>query len=189
MLEDYRRNNQSTFMVEQMVLIDIRKLLQSMQKDIKMYPLPDIDDTYDASCDIPREIFEEASIEANEDDVALSDTLNEEQRAAFDEIMSLVDIEHESLFFVDGPSGTGKTYLYRALLATIRSQKMIAVATTTSGVVASIMSGGRTAHSCFKIPLTIDNGIFCTFTKQSGTAKLLRASCLIIWDEASMTKR
>jgi hypothetical protein len=49
MLEDYRRNNQSTFMVEQMVLIDIQKLLQSMHKDIKMYPLPDIDDTYDAS--------------------------------------------------------------------------------------------------------------------------------------------
>jgi hypothetical protein len=49
MLEDYRHNNQSTFMVEQMVLIDIQKLLQSMQKDIKMYPLPDIDDTYDAS--------------------------------------------------------------------------------------------------------------------------------------------
>ena len=87
MSEDYRRNNQSTFMVEQMVLIDIRKLLQSMQKDIKMYPLPDIDDTYDASHDIPREIFEEASIEVNEDDVALSDTLNKEQRAAYDEII------------------------------------------------------------------------------------------------------
>jgi hypothetical protein len=95
-----------------MVLIDIRKLLQSMQKDIKMYPLPDIDDTYDASCDIPREIFEEASIEANEDDVALSDTLNEEQWAAYDEIMSSVDTEDGGLFFVDGPSGTKKTYLY-----------------------------------------------------------------------------
>jgi hypothetical protein len=30
MSEDYKRNNQSTFMVEQMVLIDIQKLLQSM---------------------------------------------------------------------------------------------------------------------------------------------------------------
>ncbi|XP_066341637.1 uncharacterized protein [Miscanthus floridulus] len=182
MSEDYKCNNQSTFMVEQMVLIDIRKLLQSM-------PLADIDDTYDASCDIPREIFEETSIEANEDDVALSDTLNEEQRAAYDEIMSLVDIKHGGLIFVDGPGGTGKTYLYRALLATIRSQKKIDVATATSSVAASIMSGGRTAHSRFKIPLTIDNGAFCTFMKQSGTAKLLRASSLIIWDEASMTKR
>jgi hypothetical protein len=34
--------------------------------------------THDASHDTPREIFEEASIEANEDDVALSKTLNVE---------------------------------------------------------------------------------------------------------------
>jgi hypothetical protein len=46
------------------------------------------------------------------------------------------------------------------------------------------MPGGKTAHSRFKIPLTIDNRAFCTFIKQSGTAKLLRASSLIIWDEA-----
>jgi len=165
MSEDYSHNNQSTFMVEQMVLMDIQKLLQSMQKDIKMYPLPDIDDTYDASRDIPREIFEEASIEANKDDVALSDTLNKEQWAAYDEIMSSIDIEDGGLFFVDGPGGTGKTYLYRALLTTIRSQKKNAVAIATSGVAASIMPGGRTVHSRFKIPLTIDNGAFYTFTK------------------------
>jgi hypothetical protein len=111
------------------------------------------------------------------------------QQAAYDEIMSSVGTEHGGLFFVDGPDGTGKTYLYKALLATIRSQKKIAMATTTSGVATSIMPGGRTAHSRFKIPLTIDNGAFCTFTKQSGTVKLLQAASLIIWDEASMTKR
>ncbi|AQK89036.1 hypothetical protein ZEAMMB73_Zm00001d039205 [Zea mays] len=48
---------------------------------------------------------------------------------------------------------------------------------------------GRTAHSRFKIPLTIDDGDVCSFTKQSGTAKLLQKASLIIWDEASMTKR
>ena len=63
------------------------------------------------------------------------------------------------------------------------------MATATSGVAASIMPGGRTAHSCFKIPLTIDNGAFCTFTKQSGTTKLLRAASLIIWDEVILIKR
>jgi hypothetical protein len=65
--------------------------------------------------------------------------------------MSSVDTEDVGLFFVHGPSETEKTYLYRALLATIRSQKKIVVATATSGVAASIMSGGRTAHSRFKI--------------------------------------
>ena len=130
-----------------------------------MYPLSDIDDTYDPSGNIPREIFEEASIEASVDDMALSKTLNKEQQAAYNEIMSAIDSDHGGLFFVDGPGGTGKTYLYRALLATIRSQNKITVATTTSGVAASIMPGGRTAHSHFKIPLTLDDGAFCSFTK------------------------
>ena len=90
---------------------------------------------------------------------------------------------------MDGLGGTRKTYLYKALLATIRSQKKIAVATATSGVAASIMPGGRTAHSRFMIPLTINDGAFYNFMKQSGTTKLLQTSSLIIWDEATMTKR
>jgi hypothetical protein len=189
MSEDYRCNNQSIFAIEQMVLIDIRKLLESMQKDTKMYPLLDIDDTYDPSGEIPREIFEEASVKASVDDMALSKTLNEEQHAAYNEIMSTVDSNHGGLFFVDGPGGTGNTYLYRALVATIRSQNKIAVETATSSVAASIMPGGRTAHSRFKIPLTLDDGAFCTFTKQSGTSKLLWTASLIIWDEVTMMKR
>ena len=63
------------------------------------------------------------------------------------------------------------------------------MATSTSGVAASIMPGGRTAHSRFKIPLTIEDGGLCSFTKQSGTAKLLWGTSLIVWDEATMTKR
>ncbi|WVZ93826.1 hypothetical protein U9M48_039780 [Paspalum notatum var. saurae] len=51
------------------------------------------------------------------------------------------------------------------------------------------MPGGRTAHSRFKIPLTIYDGVSCSFTKQSGTAKLLKEASLIIWDEATMTRR
>ena len=81
--------------------------------------------------------------------MALSDTLNKEQWATYDEIMSSVDTEDGGLFFVDGPGRTRKTYLYRALVATIHSQKKIDVATAVSGVTTSIMAGGRTAHSRF----------------------------------------
>ena len=172
-----------------MVLIDIRNMLQSMGKDIKSFPLPVIDVAYDDANGIPREIFEEASVKVDIDDVSLVNSLNPEQRDAYEEIMATIDFDKGGLFFVDGPGGTGKTFLYRALLAILQSQNKLAVATATSGVAASIMPGGRTAHSCFKIPLTIEDGSFCSFTKQSGTAKLLRQASLIIWDEASMTKR
>jgi ABC-type ATPase involved in cell division len=99
--------------------------------------------------------------------------LNKEQKAAYDDIMSIVITERGGLFFVDGPGGTGKTFLYKALLGTIRSQNKIAIAIATAGVATSIIPGGRTAHSRFKIPLTLDDSCCCSFTKQSGTAKLL----------------
>jgi ATP-dependent DNA helicase PIF1 len=104
----------------------------------------------------------------------LKETLNEEQRSAYDKILSVADTDKGGVFFVDGPGGTEKTYLYKALLVSLHSQDKIAVATATSGVAASIMPGGRTAHSRFKIPLTIDDGAVCSFTKQSGTTKLLK---------------
>ncbi|PWZ11729.1 ATP-dependent DNA helicase PIF1 [Zea mays] len=189
MSEDYQHRSQNKTHVEQMVLIDIRNMLQSMGKDIKTFPLHPIIDAYDDAIGTAREVYKEESIQPTAGDVALKDSLNEEQRATYDKIMFVVDTDQGGLFFVDGPGGIWKTYLYRVLLATLRNQGKIAVATATSGVVASIMPGGRTAHSRFKIPLTIDDGVVCSFTEQSGTTELLRKASLIIWDEASMTKR
>ncbi|EEE67922.1 hypothetical protein OsJ_25793 [Oryza sativa Japonica Group] len=189
MSDDYKRNNTCPHVVQQMVLIDIRGMLQSMGKEITSFPLPEIDESHDSTRGDPREIIEESSIGVETDDMNLSDQLNDEQRSAFNKIMNAVGSAQGGVFFVDGPGGTRKTFLYRALLATVRGKGDIAVATATSGVAASIMPGGRTAHSRFKIPLNIEEGSYCSFTKQSGTAKLLQMASLIIWDETSMTKR
>ena len=165
MSKDYSRNNPSLDLVQQMVLIDIRNMLQSMGNDIRSFPLLDIDHSYDDASHIPREIFEEASVEQNPEDVLLCDSLNTEQRSTYDEIMATVCSKQDGLFFVDGPGRTGNTFLYRALLAKLRSQDKIAMAIATSGVTASIMPGGRMAHSRFKIPLTVVEGGCCSFTK------------------------
>jgi ATP-dependent DNA helicase PIF1 len=76
---DYQRRSQSKTRVERMVLIDIRNMLQSMGKDIKTFPLPPIIDAYDDVVGTAREVYEEESIEPVEGDVALKDSLNEEQ--------------------------------------------------------------------------------------------------------------
>jgi len=103
--------------------------------------------------------------------------------------MNHVEKKVGQVFFVDGPGGTGKTYLYKALLAKVRSMNLIAIATSSSGIAVSIMTGGHTAHSRFKIPIKLDNNTMCSFTKQSGTTELFRRAALIIWDEVGMTKR
>jgi ATP-dependent DNA helicase PIF1 len=81
------------------------------------------------------------------------------------------------VFFLDGPGGTSKTSLYRCLIATVHSEGLIAVAIATSGIAASIMPSGRTAHSVFKIPIKINDGSICIIEV-----------ALIIWDEVAMTK-
>ncbi|WVZ67157.1 hypothetical protein U9M48_016277, partial [Paspalum notatum var. saurae] len=189
MSEDYCRTRLSMQTVQNMVLIDIRNMLQSMGEDIKSYPLPEIDEEHDSSHGVDREIYEESIIEVDPDHETLAASLNAEQRSAYDEILAAVDSGEGGVFFVDGSGGTGKTFLYKALLATVRGVGKIVVATATSGVAASIMPGGRTAHSRFKIPLTIYDRLSCSFTKQSGTAQLLKEASLIIWDEATMTRR
>jgi ATP-dependent DNA helicase PIF1 len=93
------------------------------------------------------------------------------------------------VFFVDGPRGTGKTFLYRCLIATILSKGLIAMATTTSTIVASIIPSGRTTHLVFKIPIKISDDNICKFCKQSDMADLLHRAALIIWDKVAMTKR
>jgi hypothetical protein len=79
--------------------------------------------------------------------------------------------------------------LYRCLIAIIHLEGLIVVATATSRIAASIMPGGRTAHSVFKILIKIRDGSICKFSKQSDTADLLRRAALIIWDEVAMKKR
>nr|XP_040253796.2 uncharacterized protein LOC120971447 [Aegilops tauschii subsp. strangulata] len=189
MSDDYRRTRTSPNEVEQMVLLDIRGMLQSMGKDIVDFALPSIDDAFDPIEGEAREVIEESTVEFDMDDTKLASSRNLEQRAAYDEILAAVERGDGGVFFVDGPGGTGKTILYRAMLAKVRSDGKIGIATATSGVAASIMPGGWTAHSRFKIPLSCNDGASCSFTKQSGTTKLLRMASLIIWDEASMTKR
>ena len=136
-----------------------------------------------------REVREELSIQVDQEDLDLYKSLNIDQRAGFDEIIHHVFNNKSRVFFVDGPGGTGKTFLYKAILARVRSEGLIGIATATSGIAASILPGGRTAHSRFKVPITLKENSTCTFSKQDGTAKLLRMASLIIWDEAAMIRR
>ncbi|XP_022893734.1 ATP-dependent DNA helicase PIF4-like [Olea europaea var. sylvestris] len=92
-------------------------------------------------------------------------------------------------FFIDGPGGTGKNFLYKSLLAAIRSRQLIALATSSSGVAASLLPGGRTGHSRFKIPLQASSDMRCSVSKQSSLCQLLQMTKLIVWDEAPMINR
>ncbi|XP_027150474.1 sister chromatid cohesion protein PDS5 homolog A-B-like [Coffea eugenioides] len=103
-----------------------------------------------------KDTISETEIIVSDEDVASINQLNTKQKLAFDIITAYVYNNQKASFFLDGPGGTSKTFLYKALLADIRSKGFIALATASSGVAASILLGGQTAHSCFKIPISMD---------------------------------
>jgi hypothetical protein len=115
--------------------------------------------------------------------------LNIDQRNVFDTIMQRVNDSKPGFFFVYGHGGTGKTFLWNALISKIRSEKKIVLAVASSGVASLLLPRGRTAHSRFKIPIDITENSICTIKRGTMLAELIQKTSLIIWDEAPMTHR
>ena len=86
-------------------------------------------------------------------------------------------------FFLHGPGGTGKTFVYNTLCHFLCGQIKIVICVAFSGIAALL---GRTAHSIFKIPIEIHKTSVCNIRKNSVLGDLIRAADLIIWDEAPM---
>jgi len=86
---------------------------------------------------------------------------NGEQLEIYKEIMTALELIQKNwpartCFYIDGPAGSGKSYLLNGLIksATVRKYKVLPCATT--GIAADLLEGGRTVHSRFKVPLFVD---------------------------------
>jgi hypothetical protein len=73
-------------------------------------------------------------------------TLNPDQSAAFEKITSAVSNKSGDIFFLHGPGGTEKTYLYNTLCYHLHSQHMIVLCVASSEIAAILLKGGKTAH-------------------------------------------
>ncbi|KAF8235242.1 hypothetical protein L208DRAFT_1542479, partial [Tricholoma matsutake] len=106
--------------------------------------------------------------------------LNQDQRVAFDEILAAVNAQSGQTFFLHGPGGTGKTYVYNTLCYRLCSQAKIVLCVASSGIAALLLKGGRTAHSTFKISIPIHESSTCGLSKTSKHAELICAADLVI---------
>jgi hypothetical protein len=112
--------------------------------------------------------------------------LNPDQHSAFDKITSAVTNTTGEIFFLHGPGGTGKTYLYNTLCYHLRSQGKVVLCVASSGIVALLLKGGRTIHLCFKIPVSCHESSLYSISKNTPLAALILHTDLVIWDEAPM---
>jgi hypothetical protein len=114
---------------------------------------------------------------------------NADQQAAFDEIMAAVESKSGQCFFLHGPGGTGKTFVYNTLCCALRAQGKIVICVASSGIAALILMGGRTSHFRLKIPIEIHEKSTCSIKKNSLEAELIRQADLLIYDEVAMQHR
>ena len=116
--------------------------------------------------------------------------LNQDQRAAYDQIVASVNSNMGQCFFMSGPGGAGKTFVYNTICSKVRSEGEIIICVSSSGISSILIRGGRTAHSTFKIPIDgLNERSVCPIPKNSAHADLFRAARIIIWDEISAQHR
>ncbi|CAN0922379.1 ATP-dependent DNA helicase PIF1 [Linum grandiflorum] len=115
--------------------------------------------------------------------------LNEDQQKAHDAVFQSMQTNSGKLFFLYGHGGTGKTYLYNCIISRVRSLGQIAIVVASSGIAATLLPGGVTAHSQFKIPIEVDHASTCAIKKGTTLARLLQLATLIVWDEAPMVHK
>ncbi|CAI0458100.1 unnamed protein product [Linum tenue] len=173
----------------ELLLHELQRLLETYSSSLSHFglPLP----TFDAShLKLPSQVARETPLSSAqiERPPVFSD-LNPQQATAFEKILSSVTGGTGTFYFLYGHGGTGKTFLYKTLVAAVSELNRKCVVVASSGIAATLLPNAVTAHSRFKIPLDIDQTSTCTVRKGTQLAKTLAEADLIIWDEAPMIHR
>ena len=186
-----------------MVAMDIKQRLQSWNKDLKTFGLPepnheDLESiSFNQLNTLPVLVKEELNFDMKEMKIIADERLKMftgSQRKVFDTVMDSARSQTPLYMFIDARGGTGKTFVLNAILAAIRCIEpekgaSVGLATGTTGKAANLLHLGRTFHSRFKAVLSPTSESVCNIDVKSTLADLIRMSKLIIVDEAPMLDR
>ena len=70
----------------------------------------------------------------------IESSLNEDQRIVYNDILIELNEIKNKVFLVDGPGGTGKTFLYNALIDKLNLDGMRVVAVASSGIASLLLN-------------------------------------------------
>ncbi|XP_023745250.1 ATP-dependent DNA helicase PIF1 [Lactuca sativa] len=178
--------------IKNLTLFEIEQILLRNNTSLKNYrrmPYPDADSVSSSN---NRLITEELDYDIpnlkNEFD-RLFVSLTDEQRNIFLDIMTTVKDNKGGVFFIYGYGGTGKTFLWKTISAAIRFKGEIVLNVASSGIASLLLTGGRTVHSRFIIPINLNEDSYYRINPDSDLANLVRKTSLIIWDEAPMVHK
>ena len=71
----------------------------------------------------------------------------------------------------------------------VRLSGSLVLACASSGIAATMLKGGSTAHNKFQIPIDLSEESICDIREGTDRYKLIHDTKLVIWDEAPMMHR
>ena len=183
-----------------LVLIDLKKRLQSWERQLSAFGLKeptkeelesvDLSNIEDISSLMREELnFDTEELKKLADERKFQFTNS--QRVVFETAMEAVETGIPLYLFIDARGGTGKTFVLNAILAAVRilaseTETSVALAAGTTGIASNLLHLGRTFHSRFKAPLSPNENSVLSIDAQSHLADLIRKAKIIVIDEAPM---
>ncbi|XP_019184031.1 PREDICTED: uncharacterized protein LOC109178935 [Ipomoea nil] len=173
-------------------LVEIEKLLSMMGKSLRDFsemPVANFEN-YDVISNrlIQEELAYDRVAQEKENNELVSQ-LKDEQKVIYEEVLTNIESKAGGFFFVYGYGGTGKTFLWRALSSALRWKGEIVQNVAYSGIAFLLLPSGRTAHSRFAIPISVNEDSTCNIRQGTPLAELIMQSKLIIRDEAPMMRK
>ncbi|KAI7938897.1 hypothetical protein MJO28_014476 [Puccinia striiformis f. sp. tritici] len=110
-------------------------------------------------------------------------SFNNGQITFFHEARRALAASSGALLYLDGPGGTGKTYVLNTIIDYADCQQFGRIVVASSGVAALLLKGGQTAHSAFQIPINPLPKTECPVEEGTVLARHLVSVRLIIWDK------
>ncbi|XP_043479916.1 uncharacterized protein LOC122509746 [Leptopilina heterotoma] len=118
--------------------------------------------------------------------------LNVKQKIVVDYVLKSV---HDSVtsncrcIYVDGPGGSGKTFLYNTLWHLLRSRGKNVCNMAFTGIAATLLPNGKTVHKILGLPVPLYSDSSSSIKVQSKEGTFLKGTDVFIWDEAPMAPK
>lgn len=184
--EDFKRNCDKKT-AHKLAYISINRLLLEVGKSLADYKsMPECEDDGTAALeDIVS--MEEARILVEE----AAKKMTKRQKKVFKAIKRALDGKPgaSKCQFLDGPAGTGKSFVFRAIysLAVALGKKATCVAFM--GIAATNLPRGKTVHKVFGLPVPVYKDSQSYIELRTKQAEELRSTEIFLWDEAPSAPR
>jgi hypothetical protein len=129
-----------------------------------------------------KHVFSKEECESNMIDILSK--FSDEQRQAQSVLLAALQGVGSNVLAILAGAGCGKSLFVSGLTWQLRSEGKIVVNVAASALAATLLPGGMTAHSAFRLPIPATESSFCGF--KSSERELMKKCSCIFYDEVSM---